>query len=73
LELRSNGFAFDPTSSDALSEALRRIADQETKRLRDNETSGVSEMGKKSREIVAKFGCENFAKQAMRAAKAASA
>jgi hypothetical protein len=28
-------------------------------------------MGKRSREIVAKFGCENFAKQAMRAAEAA--
>ena len=35
LEQRSNGFVFDPTSSDALSEALRRIADQETKRPRD--------------------------------------
>jgi hypothetical protein len=28
-------------------------------------------MGRRSREIVAKFGCENFAKQAMRAACAA--
>ena len=64
LEQRSNGFVFDPTSVDALSEALRRIADQETKRLRDNETSGVREMGKKSREIVAGFSCENFAQQA---------
>jgi glycosyltransferase involved in cell wall biosynthesis len=86
LELRSNGFVFDPTSSDALSEALRRIADQETKRQPsprdglpsnqltiDKETSGVSEMGKRSREIVAQFSCENFAKQALRAAEAASA
>jgi glycosyltransferase involved in cell wall biosynthesis len=71
LEQRSNGFVFDPSSVDALSEALRRIADQETKRPRAKETSGVSEMGKRSREIVAKFGCENFAKQAMRAACAA--
>jgi hypothetical protein len=30
-------------------------------------------MGRRSREIVAKFGCGNVAKQAMRAAKAASA
>jgi glycosyltransferase involved in cell wall biosynthesis len=71
LELRSNGFVFDPTSVDALATALRRIACQETKRLKDKETSGVSEMGKRSREIVAKFSCENFAKQAMRAAEAA--
>jgi glycosyltransferase involved in cell wall biosynthesis len=71
LELRSNGFVFDPSSVDALSEALRRIAGQETKRLKDKETSGVSEMGKRSREIVAKFSCENFAKQALRAAEAA--
>ena len=62
-----------PSSVDALSEALRRIACQETKRLKDKETSGVSEMGKRSREIVAKFSCENFAQQAMRAAEAASA
>jgi hypothetical protein len=32
-----------------------------------------AEMGKRSREIVAKFSCENFAKQAMGAAGAASA
>ncbi len=72
LEQRSNGFAFDPASSDALSEALRRIADQKTKRLRDEETDGVTEMGQRSREIVAKFSCDNFARQAMRAAKAAT-
>jgi glycosyltransferase involved in cell wall biosynthesis len=71
LELRSNGFVFDPSSVDALATALTRVACQETKRLKDKETSGVSEMGKRSREIVAKFGCENFAKQAMRAAEAA--
>ena len=71
LELRSNGFVFDPRSSDALSEALRRIADQKTKRLRDEETDGVTEMGQRSREIVAKFSCKNFARQAMRAAEAA--
>ena len=62
LELRSNGFVFDPASADALATALRRIGESEQLR---------SEMGKRSREIVAKFSCENFAKQAMRAAKAA--
>jgi glycosyltransferase involved in cell wall biosynthesis len=93
LEERSNGFVFDPKSSDALSDALRRIADQEpepaevggdsvsprdegrgqTKRPKDEETNGLTEMGKRSREIVAKFGCENFARQALRAAEKASA
>jgi len=71
LELRSNGFVFDPRSSDALCEALRRIADQKTKRPKDEETNGVSEMGQRSREIVARFSCGNFAQQAMRAACAA--
>ena len=32
-----------------------------------------AEMGKRSREIVAKFSCEKFARQALRAAEAASA
>jgi glycosyltransferase involved in cell wall biosynthesis len=64
LELRSNGFVFDPKSVDALSEALWRVAEMGDRR---------SEMGRFSREIVAKFSCENFAKQAMRAAEAASA
>ncbi|MFM8457947.1 MAG: hypothetical protein ACKOB0_03240, partial [Chthoniobacterales bacterium] len=73
LEERSNGFVFDPKSSDALSEALRRIADQKTKRPKDKETDGITEMGKRSREIVAKFSCGNFARQALRAAEAASA
>ena len=73
LEERSNGFVFDPKSIDALSEALRRIADQKTKRLGDQETGGLTEMGRRSREIVAKFSCENFAQQALRAAEAASA
>jgi glycosyltransferase involved in cell wall biosynthesis len=71
LEERSNGFVFDPNSSDALCEALRRIADQKTKRLIDQETNGLTEMGKRSREIVAKFSCENFARQALSAARAA--
>ena len=85
LEERSNGFVFDPSSVEALSEALRRIADQktnsrvfETARGRaegkpiDQETNGLTEMGRRSREIVAKFSCENFARQALRAAESAS-
>jgi glycosyltransferase involved in cell wall biosynthesis len=68
LEERSNGFAFDPRSSDALSEALRRIADPLNPK---RSTLNAAAMGRRSREIVAKFGCENFAQQAMRAACAA--
>jgi glycosyltransferase involved in cell wall biosynthesis len=70
LEERSNGFVFDPSSVDALSEALRRIADPLNPK---RSTLNAAAMGRRSREIVAKFSCENFAKQAMRAAKAASA
>jgi len=70
LEERSNGFAFDPSSVDALSEALRRIADPLNPK---RSTLNAAAMGRRSREIVAKFSCENFAKQAMRAAEAASA
>jgi glycosyltransferase involved in cell wall biosynthesis len=67
LEERSNGFVFDPRSVDALSEALRRIADPLNPK---RSTLNAAAMGRRSREIVAKFGCENFAKQAMRAAEA---
>jgi len=62
LAARSNGFAFDPTCTDALATALARVAESEDRRL---------EMGQRSREIVARFSCGNFAKQAMRAAEAA--
>ena len=68
LEERCNGFVFDPSSVDALSEALRRIADPLNPQL---STLNAAAMGRRSREIVAKFGCENFARQAMRAACAA--
>jgi glycosyltransferase involved in cell wall biosynthesis len=70
LEERSNGFVFDPSSVDALSEALRRIADPLNPK---RSTLNAAAMGRRSREIVAKFSCENFAKQAMSAAEAASA
>jgi glycogen synthase len=55
LEQRCNGFIFDPKSCDALATALARVA----------------EMGKRSREIVEKFSCENFVRQALSAARAA--
>ena len=71
LEQRSNGFVFDPKSSDALSEALRRIAEYGTIGLQDDGTSRLAEMGRRSREIVAKFSCEDFAQQALSAACAA--
>jgi 1,2-diacylglycerol 3-alpha-glucosyltransferase len=64
LEQRSNGFVFDPKSCDALATALARAAEMGSRR---------SEMGQWSREIVANFSCENFAKQALRAAEAAGA
>ncbi|MFM8887026.1 MAG: glycosyltransferase [Chthoniobacterales bacterium] len=71
LEERSNGFVFDPKSSDALSEVLCRIADYGTTGLQDDGTNMLAQMGRRSREIVAKFSCENFAQQALSAARAA--
>ena len=71
LEQRSNGFVFAPKSSDALSEALRRIAAAGTTDGEDAAATLNAEMGKQSREIVAKFSCENFARQALSAARAA--
>ncbi len=82
LELRSNGFVFDPSSVDALSEALRRIAEGEPadggaeparQPIGKPAATLKAEMGRRSREIVAKFSCENFARQALRAAEEASA
>jgi glycosyltransferase involved in cell wall biosynthesis len=64
LEERSNGFVFDPRSVEALATALVCVAETGDVRL---------EMGKRSREVVAKFSCENFARQALRAAEAAGA
>jgi glycosyltransferase involved in cell wall biosynthesis len=64
LEQRSNGFIFDPTSVEALAEALRRLAD-------DGELRQA--MGCRSREKVEQVSCGNFARQALRAAGAAAA
>ncbi|MFM6130821.1 MAG: glycosyltransferase family 4 protein, partial [Sphaerospermopsis kisseleviana] len=55
---RSNGFVFDPESVDALSEALWRVAVAgERLKVKGN---NLEEMGKRSREIVGQFSCENF-------------
>lgn len=62
FEPRSNGFVFDPTSVEALAEALMRIAEMGDRR---------GEMGRRSREIVEGFSCENFARQAFAAAETA--
>lgn len=70
LEQRSNGFVFDPTSVEALATALARVAEG-VRRSEREEEDGIWDMRKRSREIVEKFSCENFAKQALRAAKAA--
>jgi glycosyltransferase involved in cell wall biosynthesis len=71
LEQRSNGFVFDPRSVDALATALARVADCGTADGGDAAATLRAVMGRRSREIVAKFSCENFARQAMRAACAA--
>jgi len=62
LEKRSNGYLFDSSSVDSLATALWLIAESDERRLA---------MGKRSREIVEMFSCENFAYQALEAAIAA--
>ncbi len=61
LEHRSNGFVFDPTSVEALTEALTLITESGERR---------AEMGRRSLEVVERFSCSNFARQAMLAAEA---
>jgi len=58
----TNGYVFDPTSVHALTRALELSAESQQRRLK---------MGKRSREIVENFSCENFARQAFRAMDAA--
>ena len=58
----TNGYVFDPTSVHALTRALELSAESQHRRLK---------MGKRSREIVENFSCENFALQALRAMDAA--
>jgi glycosyltransferase involved in cell wall biosynthesis len=59
---RQNGFVFDPNSSDELSRILLLLASSSDLR---------ASMGRASRKIVEKFSCENFARNAFNAAKAA--
>jgi glycosyltransferase involved in cell wall biosynthesis len=61
-KLRLNGFVFDPRSSEELSRVLLIL--EASPGLR-------SVMGQASRRIVEKFSCENFARNALRAAQAA--
>jgi glycosyltransferase involved in cell wall biosynthesis len=58
----TNGYVFDPTSVHALTRALELSAESQECRLK---------MGKRSREIVENFSCDNFARQAFRAVDAA--
>lgn len=62
--IRRNGFLFKPTSAEALAGAL--LALEAMPQLR-------RAMGQASRELVEKFSCENFARNALRAARAAQA
>ncbi|MEY3481295.1 MAG: hypothetical protein RIQ71_2070 [Verrucomicrobiota bacterium] len=68
LEQRSNGFVFDPKPCDALATALAPVA---VPLNPQRSTLNAAAMGRRSREIVAEFSCENFARQALRAAEAA--
>lgn len=65
LERCSNGFVFDPTSADALAQALSQIA--------NSEASELTQMGQRSLEIVSLYSCEEFARKALLAADAALA
>ena len=61
-KVRINGFVFDPRSSEALSRVLLIL---------DTSRDPRSVMGQASRRIVEKFSCENFARNALLAVRAA--
>jgi glycosyltransferase involved in cell wall biosynthesis len=63
LEERTNGYVFDPSSPEALGEALKRIA--------YSSPSVKERMGTCSREIVSHYSSEEFARNALFAAEAA--
>jgi glycosyltransferase involved in cell wall biosynthesis len=60
--IRQNGFSFNPTSVQSLANAL--IILEGVPEIREN-------MGQASRRIVERFSCENFATNALLAARAA--
>jgi glycosyltransferase involved in cell wall biosynthesis len=57
-----NGFTFDPGSSSELTAKLAEIV---------SDKSAAERMGLRSSAIISKWGCDNFATQALRAADAA--
>jgi glycosyltransferase involved in cell wall biosynthesis len=69
----ANGFRFDPMSADALATALAYITDLVVGAEDGDEvkTEILFGMRRRSREIIEDFSCENFAQQALRAARAA--
>jgi 1,2-diacylglycerol 3-alpha-glucosyltransferase len=60
--IRQNGFVFDPNSSESLAAALLALASAPALR---------AAMGEMSRTIVRNFSCDNFARNALRAASVA--
>lgn len=66
--IKAEGGVFDVAAIEAQAQAaaggkvMARVAESEDRRL---------EMERRSREIVARFSCENFARQALSAARAA--
>lgn len=62
LGKRANGFVFDPASADELAEVMLALESKPATR---------EAMGRESSCIVEKFSCENFAENALKAAKAA--
>ena len=60
--IRQNGFTFDPKSPETLAAALLALASAPVLRVA---------MGEMSRTIVGNFSCDNFARNALRAASVA--
>lgn len=57
-----NGFSFDPLSVDEMAEKMRMISHGEY---------DLAKMGQASQEIIANWGCDNFARNLWRAAQCA--
>ena len=58
-----NGYVFNPTDSQELAEQLAMLANNESLRTK---------MGKESEKIISNWGCDNFAKNAVKAVGAAT-